>query len=352
MTPEDTVIGHLDLRGSAEGVLISAMRAGMARFAGQLNNAFETDAELLDIGGAELIALTVDTLTTGAELAQAPTPYEKGWLTTTVSMSDLAAVGARPVAVLLSCCLPNGHWTERDAREFGSGASDAARAHGGYIVGGDTNWAGEESFTSCALGLVPRDGVIGRRGAAPGHALYTTGPIGGGNATGFRNTVLGSAGAPRWLPSARCAAAAPLRAFAQACIDTSDGLLSAAMMMADVNQVGVEIHDDAAIYESSARDLADSAGLPRWLLAVGEWGEYELLYSVRAGDDERDCRNALAERGIPAVRVGSVTAGRNVVLCGADGGRRDGYELIRRLRAVPAGDGLLSALHDLVGEGS
>jgi thiamine-monophosphate kinase len=324
----------------------------MARFAGQLNNAFETDAELLDIGGAELMALTVDTLTQGAELAQAPTPYEKGWLTTTVSMSDLAAVGARPVAVLLSCCLPRGHWTEQDAREFGRGASDAARAHGGYIVGGDTNWAGEESFTSAALGLVPRDGVIGRRGAAPGHALYTTGPVGAGNATGFRNTVLGSAGAPRWLPAARCAAAAPLREYTQACIDTSDGLLSAAMMLAEINQVGVEIHDNAGIYEPAARDLADASGLPRWLLAAGEWGEYELLYSVRAGDDERACRDALADRGMPAVRVGSVTAGRNVVLRGADGGRRDAYGLMRRLRTVPVDDGLPAALHELAGEGA
>ncbi|BCJ61699.1 hypothetical protein Jiend_51210 [Micromonospora endophytica] len=140
-----------------EGSLIIAMRECVARSPQQLNNAFEADAELLDLGTAGLLAVTVDTLNGGAELATAITPYAKGWLTTTVSVSDLAAVAADPVAVLVSCSLRRDSWTLEDAREFGRGASEAAERYGCHVVGGDTNWANEESFTSCALGTVPAD---------------------------------------------------------------------------------------------------------------------------------------------------------------------------------------------------
>jgi thiamine-monophosphate kinase len=330
--------------------LISALRVGMTRFPGQLNGAFESDSELLDLGGGELMAITIDTLNSGSELALAPTPYEQGWLTTTVSLSDLAAVGARPVAVLLSCCLPAWHWNERDAQDYGRGASDAARAHAAYVVGGDMNWAGEESFTSCALGLVARDRRIDRLGAAPGHALYVTGSVGAGNANGFRNMVAAAAETPMWLPEARCAAASPLVEYAHACIDTSDGLLSAATTLAEVNKVGVEILDRSEIYHPAARDVADANGLPRWLLAAGEWGEYELLYAVRSGADERRCSNALAERGMTAVRVGDVTTGREVVLRHTNGGRRDIPGLLRRLRSVRADSDLADVLRRLIAE--
>src|SRR2546429_3151937 len=96
---------------AAEGSLIVAMLDGMTRSPRQLNDAFGADAELLDLGAAGLLAVTVDTLNGGAELATASTPYAKGWLTTTVSVSDLAAVAADPVAVLVSCSLRRGEWT-------------------------------------------------------------------------------------------------------------------------------------------------------------------------------------------------------------------------------------------------
>ncbi|HEX2313341.1 MAG TPA: AIR synthase related protein, partial [Thermomonospora sp.] len=238
---------------AAEGTLIAAMRAGMARSPLQLNAAFEADAELLDLGAAGLLAVTVDTLNSGAELAVAPTPYEKGWLATTVSVSDLAAVGADPLAVLVSCSLRRGEWPAEDARRFGQGASDAARAYGCHIVGGDTNWADEDSFTSVALGTVPHGRFLSRVGARPGDALYVTGRIGAGNAAGFRNAVAGPAEhAEPWLPEARVAAAEALRGQARACIDTSDGLLSAAVSLAEVNGLGVEITLRAEVYDPAA----------------------------------------------------------------------------------------------------
>jgi thiamine-monophosphate kinase len=333
---------------AAEGGLITAMREGMARSPRQLNAAFEADAELLDLGAAGLLAVTVDTLNSGAELATAPTPYAKGWLTTTVSVSDLAAVAADPVAVLLSCSLRKDEWTAEDARQFGRGASDAAARTGCHIVGGDTNWASEESFTSCAVGTVQPGRILSRVGARPGDALYLTGRIGAGNAAGFRGAALGwSEQDEPWLPEARVVAGETLRGYARACIDTSDGLLCAAVSLAEINGLGVEVALRNEAYEPAAAKLAESCGLPRWLLAAGEWGEFELLYAIDAADGDR-CARALSGQGLGAVHVGQLTGGRELLLLDESGERRELRDLLPRVRAIDPAGALLAGLRELV----
>ncbi|AVT38557.1 thiamine-monophosphate kinase [Plantactinospora sp. BB1] len=348
MTSVDWTRLYLD---AAEGALITAMREGMTRSPRQLNAAFEADAELLDLGAAGVLAMTVDTLNDGAELATAPTPYAKGWLTTTVSVSDLAAVAADPVAVLVSCSLVRDAWSAEDARQFGRGASDAAQRYGCHIVGGDTNWAREESFTSCAIGTMRRGHLLSRVGARPGDALYATGRIGAGNAAGFRGLALGRTddGQP-WLPEARVAAGDALRSYARACVDTSDGLLNAAVSLAEINGLGVEATLPAEVYDPAAAALADSFGLPRWLMAAGEWGEFELLYAVDAADGDR-CARALAEHGLDAVEVGRLTTGPELLFFDESGARRDLRDVLPQMRAIDPAGGLLDDLQKLLARG-
>lgn len=337
---------------AAEGSLIMAMRECMARSPRQLNNAFEADAELLDLGTAGLLAVTVDTLNDGAELATATTPYAKGWLTTTVSVSDLAAVAADPLAVLVSCSLRRDGWTLEDAREFGRGASEAAERYGCHIVGGDTNWANEESFTSCALGTVPRESVLSRIGARPGDALYVTGPIGAGNAVGFRALALGGTGAGQpWLPEARVAASEPLRRYARACIDTSDGLLSAAVSLAELNGLGAEVVLRDEVYAPIVSAVADSSGLPRWCSAAAEWGEFELLYAIDPADAE-PCSRALSQRGLVALHVGHLVPGPELLLIDESGKRQEMRNLLMRMRALDPAGSLLADLRALLAGGS
>jgi thiamine-monophosphate kinase len=337
---------------AVEHSMIMAMRAEMARSPRQLNGVFEADAELLDMGAAGLLAMTIDTLNGGAELATAPTPYERGWLTVTVSVSDLAAVAADPVAVLVSCSLRRDAWTGEDARDFGRGASDAADRYGCHVVGGDTNWAIGESFTSCAIGLVRRGRTLSRVGARPGDALYVTGPVGAGNAAGFRSFVPGGAAVgARWLPEARVAAGGALRRYARACIDTSDGLLSAAVSLAEVNGLGLEVVLRDEVYAPVVSAVADAWHLPRWFSAAAEWGEFELLYAVDPVD-AKPCARALSGCGLDVIHVGELTAGTELLLSDETGDRRNLRELLPRMRAVdPSGD-LVADLRGLLTGGS
>ncbi|MBF9134863.1 hypothetical protein I0C86_38960 [Plantactinospora sp. S1510] len=348
MTSTDWTRLYLDV---AEGSLITAMREGMTRSPRQLNAVFEADAELLDLGAAGVLAMTVDTLNGGAELATAGTPYAKGWLTTTVSVSDLAAVAAEPVAVLVSCSLRRDGWTTEEARQFGRGASDAAERYGCHIVGGDTNWANEESFTSCAIGTIRGRPLLSRVGARPGDALYVTGRIGAGNAAGFRATALGRSEADEpWLPEARVVAGDALREYARACIDTSDGLLNAAVGLAEINGLGVEVALRSEIYDPAAATLADACGLPRWLMAAGEWGEFELLYAVGAADGDR-CARALADRGLTAIQVGQLTTAPELLLIDESDARKNLREVLPLVRTIDPAGPLLSELHDLLAKG-
>ncbi|HEX8067273.1 MAG TPA: thiamine-phosphate kinase [Thermoleophilaceae bacterium] len=332
---------------SGETELVGALRHAVEDCPFQANGAFEADAELLDVGGDELLAITVDTLQAREELATATSGYGRGWLAATASLSDLAAVGARPVAVLTSCCFDPARIDTEEAQELGRGASDAARAQDAYLVGGDTNWSGEESITSTAVGLVPRGRLLTRVGASAGDALYATGPVGGGNAAGARS-LLGEEAPSPWLPSARCAAGRALRDHARACIDTSDGLVTSALLLADLNGTGFEIDDAPGLYDPAGLALARRLGLPSWLLAAGEWGEFELLLAV-APDAEAGCLEALAGVGAPAVRVGRLTAEPEFAIVREDGSRVDALDVAQSLRSVERDGGLVAQLAALVG---
>lgn len=330
----------LDAAASNETQLIGSLRAAMEACPFQLNGGFGADAELLDMGGPELLAVTVDTLQTGEELETAPTHYARGWLAVTASLSDLAAVGARPMALLVSCCFDAAVVTAEQAADFGRGASEAARAQGAWMVGGDTNWASEESYTSVALGQVPRERALTRLGASAGDLLYVTGPVGGGNAAGVRN-LLGE-DAP-WLPAARCAAGLALAGRAGACIDTSDGLVTAALMLADLNGLGMQIEDAPELYDPAGLELAERLNLPRWLLAAGEWGEFELLFAL-APEAEAEGLAALASAGVSPRRAGRLTAEREFAILREDGERIDALEIARSLRAVERGGSMVEEL--------
>jgi thiamine-monophosphate kinase len=332
---------------SSETLLVGALRSAIERCPFQLNDGYEADAELLDVGGDELLAVTIDTLHAGEELETAASPYAKGWLAATASLSDLAAVGARPLATLVSCSFPKELMSEDDARDVGRGAAEATRAQDAYLVGGDTNWSGEESLTGCALGLVARDRALTRIGARAGDALYVTGPVGGGNAAGARTLLGEDAAATTWLPAARCDAGAAIGGLAHACIDTSDGLVSSAIMLADLNGLGVEIDDRPDLYDPLALELAARLGLPRWLLAVGEWGEFELVFAV-APEDEHACLEALAATTASPRHAGTLTEAPEYTI--VDGfSRIDALQAAEGLRSLDRNGQLVDALADLAG---
>jgi thiamine-monophosphate kinase len=97
-----------------------------------------------------------------------------------VSLSDIAAMGARPFWSLLSIGLPKAIWQDHFKEEFFAGYFELADKFGVTLTGGDVSEAKEAIvIDSIVLGEVPKGAAVLRSGARPGDQIYVTGTLGG-----------------------------------------------------------------------------------------------------------------------------------------------------------------------------
>jgi thiamine-monophosphate kinase len=228
-----------------------------------------------------------------------------GWRAFTAAVSDLAAMGARPLGAVVAVAGPPS--TDLDLLYDGIAAS--SEAHRCPVVGGDLSNSGEVAVAVAVTGAVEGEpGPVLRSGARPGHHVFVTGPLGAASA-GLR-----SLRARRGTPSAAPASAeavgletahrrprarlaegeAARRAGVTAMIDVSDGLLADLGHVADASGVGFRL-DRVPVAPGATIDDA---------LGGGE--DYELVMVV--ADPDR-LEAAFARAGLRrAVRIGSCSA--------------------------------------------
>ncbi len=298
----------------AENRRIDAFAGRLARSPWQLNAVHEADAELLDLPdrpGTVLVVKT-DALVEEIESGLYADPELIGWMAVTSNLSDLAAVGAEPLGVLLALTLPPGTSDEFVAR-LADGAGAACAAAHTFIVGGDTNEGTRLGLCGSAVGLVPRDGVLTRRGARPGDRLYLTGPAGLGSAYAL-SRLEGWAEPPAFRPAARLVEGRLLRDRARCCMDTSDGVLHTLDTLMRVNECRfvVDGHPEEVLHPA-ALGAARTRRLPPWLMLAGVHGEFELCFTV-AQEGEAELLAAFACAGSRPVRLGEATAGDGIAL--------------------------------------
>jgi thiamine-monophosphate kinase len=174
-----------------------------------------------------------------------------GFRAAAVNLSDLAACGAEPIALIVTLGLP-GETQVADVVELYEGLNEL----GAPVRGGDTTRAQSVLLSVTALGRADR--VPGRAGAKPGDLLVVTGPLGGAGAA-FRSGRL-------LRPPLRLAEGRRLAARANAMLDISDGLAADAAHIAARSGCRVAI-------ELELVPLADGAMVED----VGFGEDYELL---------------------------------------------------------------------------
>jgi len=286
---------------------IDAFAAGLPRSSRQVHGPHRADAELVRLPGGDLLAATVDGLCEEVALGLLRDPRKIGWAAVVHGLSDLAAVAATPVGVLLSCAFPAGG-DDAFREEVAAGAGAALEEHGTACLGGDMN-EGPTSLHCTALGWIEADEVLTREGALPGDRLYATGVFGIGHLVG----TLREAADRRdrdyedlYKPFARLEHARAALPYTRAAIDTSDGLLASADLLARVNGVGMELENDPEDYHPDLRALATELDLPSWMGAAFGMGEYELLLCVDPAYAE-DFERTMAGRELYVRAVGRVT---------------------------------------------
>lgn len=138
------------------------------------------DAAIVAVDAPGALVLTSDLLTEGVDFLLADcAPAAVGRKAVAVNLSDLAAMAARPLALLVSLALPRSG-ADTLARGLYEGILPLAAEFDVPVAGGDTNtWEGGLVVSITALGQTTARGPLRRSGARPGDWILVTGALGG-----------------------------------------------------------------------------------------------------------------------------------------------------------------------------
>ena len=188
------------------------------------------DCALLKTDPNEEIAITSDMLVSGRHFFPDANPQWLGWKALAVNLSDLAAMGARPLGFTLALALPevNSAWLEG----FSKGLFSIANQYSCPLIGGDTT-AGPLNICITAFGGIPKEKAIHRSGASEGDDIWVSGSVGDARLclAALRHEIelskedLESIEERMHQPSPRINLGIALRDVANAALDVSDGLL-------------------------------------------------------------------------------------------------------------------------------
>jgi thiamine-monophosphate kinase len=231
------------------GLLAELERRGLAR-------GIEHDATLINEPGIDGLVVTQDALVEGVHFRFDLVSWrDLGFRAAAVNVSDLAASGALPLALVVSLGLPSSTALE-DVLELYEGLNEP----GVPVRGGDTTRADGVFLSVTALGRSAR--VPGRGGARPGDLLVVTGPLGGAGAAFREGRLL--------RPPLRIEEGRALARVAGAMLDVSDGLALDAAQLARRSscRVAIELERVPLVPGALVEDLG-----------FGE--DYELLAATR-----------------------------------------------------------------------
>jgi thiamine-monophosphate kinase len=304
-----------------EFALIDELLKPLARgFPGALG--LTDDAALVDVPAGRSLVVAKDAIVAGVHFFKDDPADAVAQKLLRVNLSDLAAMGADPLAYLTVIARPRDladAWLEGFARGL---AKDQA-AFGLALIGGDIVSTPGPLLLSCTiLGLVDRGKALRRSTARPGDVVWVSGTLGDA-ALGLR--VLKGLAATEdeafYLieryrrPEPRLALGRRLAGLAHAAIDVSDGLLADLGHILEESRLGARLESDALPVSSVAH------GLPGWLeAALGGGDDYELLFTAPATATSR-IEAIGREIDLRVSRIGEITAGPGLEVVDAQGRR-------------------------------
>ena len=231
------------------------------------------DCAALQWGPGRLLLLTVDQLIGDRHFLRAgpgaATPEQAGRKLLARNLSDIAAMGGKPLFALLAVALgplENATWLER----FHHGLLELARETGVALIGGDLARAPQDLVTSLTLlGEAPADRVLRRAGACPGDRFYATGEFGQSFPTGHHLLFTPRLKEGAWLAEQR---------LARAMMDVSDGLALDAARLCRAGGVALRL-DLRAIPARTPQTTLEQA--------LGDGEDYELIFAIAPEDAPR-----------------------------------------------------------------
>ncbi|MEE9254599.1 MAG: thiamine-phosphate kinase [Pseudomonadales bacterium] len=278
------------------------------------------DCALLEVGEGEELCVSVDSLVADTHFpAKAPAALV-GYRALAVSLSDLAAMGAKPLAFLVGLSAQD--IDEDWIGELARGMTRLASPLGVSVAGGNLA-RGPLNLTVTVLGSVPRSRALRRSGARPGDQVFVSGCLGEARlglqrARDYRDSdldaLLGAAQGTSlhllrryFLPAPRLELGRRLRGLATAAIDLSDGILADLRHICRASKVGARL-------ELARLPLGPGVGLE----AASAGDDYELCFTAPA-QRAPDLVALSSALGIDITLVGAVVEGAAITCLNADG---------------------------------
>jgi thiamine-monophosphate kinase len=261
------------------------------------------DAAVVEVPGGGSIVISVDSVVDGVHVDLALcSPADVGWKALMGALSDLAAMGARPLGALVALCVPgpaNGGGGELTLGVM-AGVAEASQVAACPVVGGDVSSAGQLTVTVTVMGTTDGDEPVARSGAQAGDVVLVSGPC-GRSAAALRHLRAGvtdpALGAAYRRPVAKLAEGVIVRqAGGHAMIDVSDGLALDLHRLADASGAGFRL---------SQVPVAEQATMQE---ALGGGEDFELIMTIGEGEIGA-LMQRFAAAGLPApLRIGLISA--------------------------------------------
>jgi len=282
------------------------------------------DAAVFRSSTGKETVITADLLAEDIDFRRTTTaPFLLGHKALAVSLSDIAAMGARPLWSLISIGVPEDVWQTEFVDQFYEGVLELANHYGVQLIGGDTSRTNESIvIDSVVAGECAAGTAVMRSGASPGDQIFVTGSLGAA-AAGLRLIERGAHLAEQNLadedsqkldhvlirqlrPEARVGWGIVLgeERLATSMIDLSDGLSSDLNRLCDASGVGALIDSSLLPIDNRVVELCGRRALDPLQLALHGGEDFELLFTVKPDNVARLPRRV---DGVEIKRIGAMT---------------------------------------------
>jgi thiamine-monophosphate kinase len=279
------------------------------------------DVSALELDQDRLAVVKSDTLVGKTDVPPGMSLWQAARKAVVINVSDFAAKGVQPLAILASLAFPP-HLRKEDLEQIARGLGAGAAEYGAYVIGGDTNETAVDLVITCSLfGICRKDELIKRSGAKPGDLVAVTGTFGEVSAglkillenldapARLKEKLL----APVYMPNARLREGLALAetGLVTASIDSSDGLAWSLYELSEASGVGFSL--TSLPTSSEVQEFARMHGLDVHELALYGGEEFELVVTVNP-EGWSQVRRAVEKAGGSILQIGRVVEEREMTL--------------------------------------
>ena len=281
---------------------------------------FGDDVSAVDLDLDRLAVVKTDMLVGKTDVPPSMSLRQAARKAVVMNISDFAAKGVKPLALLVALGLPKS-FKEEDVRQIGLGLNEGAREYDAHVIGGDTNEASDLIISCSLLGICPKHVLVKRSTARPGDIVVVTGSF-GKTASGLK-ILLEGLSAPETIkktlteavlmPKARLKEGLALAQSGAltASIDSSDGLAWSLYELSDASNIGFTI--DNIPIAPEAYEFAENCDLDPLELGLYGGEEYELIVTVKPELWE-NAKRAVGNLRTPLTSIGRVTKEKKLEL--------------------------------------